>query len=238
LVDGDARSSASAACGRDVDRGSIGVPKAVQGRGVSMAEDSLWPEGEYGSRPPGVSSHRPDRVDAAVDRPQAPIGHAAMHSGLANTRRPQLASGDHAVLATRKGGDRPISGRHPRHRPRPRPPPRRGVSHVCCPYDHERSSPPEDRADPRTCGARDVPKRWRHANAHPCAAIAVSGPRRAVAGDRLLQEALVVAHHQLRLELFHGVEGDADHDQDRRAAEEEVGRRLVDQDRRQRSDRA
>ena len=38
----------------------------------------------------------------------------------------------------------------------------------------------------------------------------------------LLQEALVVAHHQLRLELLHRVQRHADHDQDRRAAEEEV----------------
>ena len=39
----------------------------------------------------------------------------------------------------------------------------------------------------------------------------------------LLQEALVVAHHQLRLELLHRVERDADDDQQRGAAEEEVG---------------
>ena len=38
----------------------------------------------------------------------------------------------------------------------------------------------------------------------------------------LLQEALVVAHHQLRLELLHRVQRDADDDQQRRAAEEEV----------------
>src|SRR5919112_2038576 len=53
----------------------------------------------------------------------------------------------------------------------------------------------------------------------------------------LLQEALVVAHHQLRLELLHGVQGHADHDQDRRTAEVEVRRRLVDEDRRQSRDR-
>src|SRR3954465_10281157 len=53
----------------------------------------------------------------------------------------------------------------------------------------------------------------------------------------LLQEALVVAHHQLRLELFHRVQRDADHDQQRRAAEEEVRVGLGDQDRRQRRDR-
>ena len=38
----------------------------------------------------------------------------------------------------------------------------------------------------------------------------------------LLQEALVVAHHQLRLELLHRVQRHADHDQDRGAAEVEV----------------
>src|SRR3954471_18226016 len=53
----------------------------------------------------------------------------------------------------------------------------------------------------------------------------------------LLQEALVVAHHQLRLELFHRVERDADDDQDRGATEEEVGAGLVDEDRRQGRDR-
>src|SRR5687767_849482 len=53
----------------------------------------------------------------------------------------------------------------------------------------------------------------------------------------LLQEALVVAHHQLRLELLHRVQRDADDDEDRRAAEEEVGARLVDEDRRHGGDR-
>src|SRR5215204_2218582 len=51
-------------------------------------------------------------------------------------------------------------------------------------------------------------------------------------GHGLLQEALVVAHHELRLDLLHGVEGHADDDQDRGAAEVEVRRCLVDQDRR------
>jgi hypothetical protein len=49
-------------------------------------------------------------------------------------------------------------------------------------------------------------------------------------GRGLFQEALVVAHHQLRLELLHRVQGDSDHDQDRCPAEEEVGARLVDED--------
>src|ERR1700710_1086471 len=53
----------------------------------------------------------------------------------------------------------------------------------------------------------------------------------------LFEEALVVAHHQLRLELLHRVQGDADDDEDRRAAEEEVGARLVDEDRRHGGDR-
>src|SRR3954451_10459359 len=53
----------------------------------------------------------------------------------------------------------------------------------------------------------------------------------------LLQEALVVAHHQLRLELLHRVEGDAHDDEQRGAAEEEVRARLVDEDRRQGRDR-
>ena len=54
---------------------------------------------------------------------------------------------------------------------------------------------------------------------------------------RALEEALVVAHHQLRLELLHRVQRDADDDQDRGAAEVEVGARLVDEDRRQGRDR-
>src|SRR3954447_18790176 len=53
----------------------------------------------------------------------------------------------------------------------------------------------------------------------------------------LLQEALVVAHHQLRLELLHRVQGDAHDDEQRGAAEEEVRARLVDEDRRQGRDR-
>src|SRR4051795_2635890 len=63
--------------------------------------------------------------------------------------------------------------------------------------------------------------------------------RRSLAcGDRRarpysLQEAFVVAHHELRLELLHRVQGHADDDQDRRAAEVEVRGGLVDEDRRQ-----
>src|SRR3954462_13258155 len=46
----------------------------------------------------------------------------------------------------------------------------------------------------------------------------------------LLEEALVVAHHQLGLELLHRVEGHADDDQQRRAAELEGLRRAGDRD--------
>ena len=58
------------------------------------------------------------------------------------------------------------------------------------------------------------------------------GPPHAQADARaaLFQEALVVAHHQLGLELFHRVEGYADDDQDRGAAEVEGGAGLVDQE--------
>src|SRR3954470_11311493 len=55
--------------------------------------------------------------------------------------------------------------------------------------------------------------------------------------DYLFEEALVVAHHQLRLELLHRVQRDAHHDQDRGASEVEVGARLVEQDRREGRDR-
>ena len=73
---------------------------------------------------------------------------------------------------------------------------------------------------------------------------ALTGPGRTeedevqLAHRRLLQEAFVVAHHQLRLELLHGVEGHADHDQERRAAEVEVRRSvwLGDDDGRERRD--
>src|SRR4029077_12850363 len=51
---------------------------------------------------------------------------------------------------------------------------------------------------------------------------------------RLLQEALVTSHHQLRLELLHRFERDADHDQDRGPAEVEVLVRAREQDRGQR----
>src|SRR4051812_31584702 len=55
----------------------------------------------------------------------------------------------------------------------------------------------------------------------------------------LLQEAFVVAHHQLGFELLHRVEGHPDDDQQRRAAEVERlrGAGRGDQDRRQRGDR-
>src|SRR5688572_20261707 len=53
----------------------------------------------------------------------------------------------------------------------------------------------------------------------------------------LLEEAFVVAHHQLGLELLHRVEGDAHNDQQRGAAEEEVRVRLRDEERRQGGDR-
>src|SRR4051794_38932783 len=67
-----------------------------------MAQDSVWPERKHCSHPPGAWRQRSDRVDAAVDRPQAPIGRAALHGGLAHTGCAQLASGDDAMLATRK----------------------------------------------------------------------------------------------------------------------------------------
>src|SRR6185312_7501467 len=65
---------------------------------------------------------------------------------------------------------------------------------------------------------------------------APGGPSRTrfSSGMALLEEALVVAHHQLRLELLDRVESDADHDQDRGPAEKEVRARLVDQQGRQR----
>src|SRR4051794_1844904 len=65
---------------------------------------------------------------------------------------------------------------------------------------------------------------------------------RTLAGARreqrqLLQEALVVAHHHLRLHLAHGVERHADDDQHRRAAERAGGGLrepgVADEDRRQ-----
>src|SRR5689334_7636794 len=74
--------------------------------------------------------------------------------------------------------------------------------------------------------------RWRAVTAAPLAVVSVRATTTPGVA-RLLQEALVVAHHQLCLELFHRVEGDADDDQDRGAAEEEVGRGLVDEDGRQ-----
>src|SRR5690349_12182613 len=61
-------------------------------------------------------------------------------------------------------------------------------------------------------------------------------PREAPQDLALSEKTLVVAHHQLRLELLHRVERDADHDQDRRAAEEEVRAGLVDENRGQGGD--
>src|SRR5258706_5107873 len=48
------------------------------------------------------------------------------------------------------------------------------------------------------------------------------GPNRMVI-IALLDEALVLPHEQLGLDLFHGVQGDADDDQHRRAAQVEAG---------------
>src|SRR5271166_6010482 len=50
---------------------------------------------------------------------------------------------------------------------------------------------------------------------------------------RLLQESLVAAHHQLRLELLHRFQRHADHDQDRGAAEVELLMGAREQDRRE-----
>src|SRR5215208_1612217 len=70
---------------------------------------------------------------------------------------------------------------------------------------------------------------------------APGGPRRmrfsSLKARTLLKEALVVAHHQLRLELLHRVQGDADDDQDRGSAEVEVRGSLVDEDGRERGHR-
>src|SRR2546430_15315694 len=57
--------------------------------------------------------------------------------------------------------------------------------------------------------------------------VTVSSQRAA----KLLQKSLVVAHHQLRLQLFHGVQRNPDHDQERGAPAEEAGPGLIDEDR-------
>src|SRR4051794_10639068 len=56
---------------------------------------------------------------------------------------------------------------------------------------------------------------------------APGGPRRIKLSSliALLQEAFVITHHQLRLELLHRVQRDADDDEQRRAAEVEARRR-------------
>src|SRR4051794_1810728 len=74
----------------------------------------------------------------------------------------------------------------------------------------------------------------RKGSRRPALAVGEAGRARA---PYLLQEALVVAHHQLGLELLHRVEGHAHDDEQRGPAEEEVRARLVDEDRRQRRDR-
>jgi hypothetical protein len=112
LVDRDAGASTGAPWGRDVDRVPLSGAKAVKRRGVAMAQNSPWPERKYRSSPPGAWCQRPDRVDAPVDGPQAPVGRAQLHGGPAHPCHAQLASGDDAVLATREGGDGPISTRH------------------------------------------------------------------------------------------------------------------------------
>ena len=63
----------------------------------------------------------------------------------------------------------------------------------------------------------------RYARAQAASGRGRRAPCRPLSGrSALLEEALVVAHHQLRLELLHRVQRDADHDDDRGAAEVEV----------------
>src|SRR5262249_5612254 len=78
--------------------------------------------------------------------------------------------------------------------------------------------------------ARDYPSR--RSRRDPREQLSKSRPN-----SRLLQEAFVVPHHQLRFQLFHRVQRNPDDDQNRRAAEEEVRTRLVDEDGRKRRDR-
>ena len=99
-MDRDAGASTGAPWGRDVDRVPLSGAKAVKRRGVAMAQNSPWPERKYRSSPPGAWCQRPDRVDAPVDGPQAPVGRAQLHGGPAHPCHAQLASGDDAVLAT------------------------------------------------------------------------------------------------------------------------------------------
>src|SRR5207237_5672401 len=73
-------------------------------------------------------------------------------------------------------------------------------------------SPVETQGMPRCSDSRDawvpLPAPWR-----PTTRMITTGSS---------QEALVVAHHELALDLLHGLEGDAHHDEDGRAAEREL----------------
>src|SRR5919108_1047 len=78
---------------------------------------------------------------------------------------------------------------------------------------------PHSRASSRACVPLPAPGGPRKATR-----TALRPPREGTgsrAALRPLEEALVVAHEQVRLHLAHGVEGDADHDEQARAAEVE-----------------
>ena len=73
----------------------------------------------------------------------------------------------------------------------------------------------------RSAGCRSAPR------ASPPAFPSQRREGRGARDAWLLQEALVVAHHQLRLDLLHRLEGDADRDQHGRASERELVERPV-----------
>src|SRR5918992_5641257 len=71
---------------------------------------------------------------------------------------------------------------------------------------------------------------WSYRSARWCAWVpfpAPGGPSITMRMPALAEEALVVPHHELRLELLHRLEGDTDRDQQRRAPEQEL---LLDQE--------
>ena len=76
---------------------------------------------------------------------------------------------------------------------------------------------PRNRSPVATCGSPS-----RSARTGACVPLPAPGPPRSTSTHASPDEAFVVAHHQLRLDLLHGFDHDADHDEDARAAKAEA----------------
>ena len=246
---------------RDIDGGAGRISQIPKSGGIAMAQQGSFTAGKYGSHPVALATDLTHRVYPAVNATKPPVRNASLDCRGSNPKAmschrattPCWRPASRAMMVSSTLIDLPAPGHAggvsefwSEYGPKSRSPPHGGREM------RPRGAGSETKRS-RGCNGRPTcPDTWEGTGGwgRDGAARGSAGGwggelggwagKRPACGRRpgtrrghgLLQEALVVAHHELRLDLLHGVEGHADDDQDRGAAEVEVRRCLVDQDRR------